>query len=106
MHLADQLWDSVAVMLAPDGTPVVGGDDFFKYFAGFDWVAPATATYRLRLTSFENINTGPSPSRAGDVGVFGYLLTSNRVVTSSNPRSPARARCASTSRRMRAIASR
>lgn len=52
------MWDTIAVMLAPDGTPVVGGDDFFKYFAGFDWVATATATYRLRVTSFESINTG------------------------------------------------
>jgi tetratricopeptide (TPR) repeat protein len=52
------MWDTIAVMLAPDGTPVVGGDDFVKYFAGFDWVATATATYRLRVTSFESINTG------------------------------------------------
>jgi len=52
------MWDTIAVMLAPDGTPVVGGDDFVKYFAGFDWVATATATYQLRVTSFESINTG------------------------------------------------
>ena len=55
---SSDMWDTIAVMLAPDGTPVVGGDDFFKYFAGFDWVATATATYRLRVTSFESINTG------------------------------------------------
>lgn len=52
------MWDTIAVMLAPDGTPVVGGDDFIKYMAGFDWEAPVTATYRLRVTSFESINTG------------------------------------------------
>jgi tetratricopeptide (TPR) repeat protein len=55
---SSDMWDTIAVMLAPDGTPVVGGDDFVKYFAGFDWVATATATYRLRVTSFESINTG------------------------------------------------
>ena len=52
------MWDTIAVMLAPDGTPVVGGDDFIDYFAGFDWVATSTATYKLRVTSFESINTG------------------------------------------------
>jgi hypothetical protein len=36
----------------------VGGDDSKGYFAGFDWVAPAAATYRLRVTFFESIITG------------------------------------------------
>src|SRR5262249_33880678 len=51
-------WDTVAVLLAPDGTPVVGSDDANAYFAAFDWVAQTTATYRLQVTSFESINTG------------------------------------------------
>jgi tetratricopeptide (TPR) repeat protein len=51
-------WDSIAVMLAPDGSPVVGSDDDSAYFAAFDWVAPATGVYRLRVTSFESISTG------------------------------------------------
>jgi hypothetical protein len=51
-------FDTIVVLLAPDGTPVVGGDDFKGYFAGFDWVAPAAATYRLRVTFFESIITG------------------------------------------------
>jgi hypothetical protein len=51
-------WDSIAVLLAPDGSPVVGSDDASAYFAAFDWVAPATGTYRLQVTSFESINTG------------------------------------------------
>jgi hypothetical protein len=51
-------WDSIAVLLAPDGSPVVGSDDDNAYFAAFDWVAPATGTYRLQVTSFESINTG------------------------------------------------
>ena len=51
-------WDTILVLLAPNGTPVVGGDDFKGYFAGFQWVAPAAATYRLRVTSFEAASTG------------------------------------------------
>jgi tetratricopeptide (TPR) repeat protein len=51
-------WDSIAVLLAPDGTPVVGSDDENAYFAAFDWVAEQTGTYRLQVTSFEAINTG------------------------------------------------
>jgi hypothetical protein len=51
-------WDTIAVLLAPDGTPVVGGDDYKGYFAGFAWVAPTAATYRLRVTFFEAVGTG------------------------------------------------
>jgi tetratricopeptide (TPR) repeat protein len=51
-------WDTIAVLLAPDGTPVVGSDDANDYFAAFDWVAPAAGTYRLQVTSFESIDTG------------------------------------------------
>jgi tetratricopeptide (TPR) repeat protein len=51
-------WDSIAVLLAPDGTPVVGSDDANAYFAAFDWAAEQTGTYWLQVTSFESINTG------------------------------------------------
>jgi tetratricopeptide (TPR) repeat protein len=51
-------YDTIAVLLGPDGTPVVGSDDAAKYFAAFDFVAPATGTYRLQVTSFESIDTG------------------------------------------------
>lgn len=51
-------WDSIAVLLAPDGSPILGSDDANAYFAAFDWIAPATATYRLRVTFFESISTG------------------------------------------------
>lgn len=51
-------WDTILVLLAPDGTPVLGSDDPKGYFAGFTWVAPAGATYRLRVTSFEAVGTG------------------------------------------------
>ena len=51
-------WDTIAVLLAPDGTPLVGSDDESAYHAAFDWVAPATATYRLRVTFFESVITG------------------------------------------------
>ena len=51
-------FDTILVLLAPDGTPVVGGDDYKGYFAGFQWVASASVTYRLRVTSFEAASTG------------------------------------------------
>jgi hypothetical protein len=51
-------WDSIAVLLAPDGTPVAGSDDGKGYFAAFDWPAAQTTTYRLRVTFFESINSG------------------------------------------------
>ena len=51
-------WDSIAVLLAPNGSPVVGSDDTNFYFAAFDWVAEETGTYLLQVTSFESINTG------------------------------------------------
>ena len=51
-------WDTILVMLAPDGTPVVGSDDYKGYFAGLQWPAPAAGTYRLRVTSFEAVSSG------------------------------------------------
>jgi hypothetical protein len=51
-------WDTILVLLAPDGTPVLGSDDFKGYFAGIEWVPPAAGTYRMRVTSFEGVNTG------------------------------------------------
>lgn len=53
-----EISDSILVLLAPNGTPVVGNDDYIKYLAGFQWVAPQTGTYLLRVTSFEGVNTG------------------------------------------------
>lgn len=51
--------DTILVLLAPDGTPVVGSDDYKGYFAGLgEWVAPAAGTYKLRVTSFESVSTG------------------------------------------------
>jgi tetratricopeptide (TPR) repeat protein len=51
-------WDTILVLLGPDGTPVVASDDAKQYDAVLDWVAPATGTYRLRTTFFESVNTG------------------------------------------------
>jgi hypothetical protein len=51
-------WDTILVLLAPDGTLVLGSDDYKGYMAGFDWIAPAPGTYQLRVTSFEAVNTG------------------------------------------------
>lgn len=53
-----EIGDSILVLLAPDGTPVTGNDDFIDFLAGFDWVAPQTATYQLQVTSFEGVGTG------------------------------------------------
>ena len=51
-------WDTILVLLGPNGVPVVGADDTKGYFAGLDWVAPAAGTYRLRVSSFEAASTG------------------------------------------------
>jgi hypothetical protein len=51
-------WDTTLVLLAPDGSPVGGVDDFKGYFAGLEWVAPANGTYRIQVTFFESVNTG------------------------------------------------
>ena len=51
-------WDTILVLLGPDGTPVLGSDDSKGYLAGIDWVAPVSGTYRIRVTSFESLNTG------------------------------------------------
>jgi hypothetical protein len=55
---SNEYFDTIAVLLAPDGTPVTGGDDHMQYFAGFSWVAEETGTYVLRATFFESVNTG------------------------------------------------
>ena len=51
-------FDTIALLLAPDGTPVLGSDDANGYFAAFEWPAAETGTYRLRVTFFESVNTG------------------------------------------------
>ena len=51
-------WDTIVVLLAPDGTPVIGSDDDNAYFAAFDWVAAETGTYLLQVTFFESVNQG------------------------------------------------
>ena len=53
-----EIYDTIAVLLAADGTPMIGADDNNKYFAAFNWIAPASGTYRLWVTSFESVNTG------------------------------------------------
>ena len=51
-------WDSIAVLFAPDGTPVIGSDDDNDYHVAFDWEAVATGTYVLYASSFESVSTG------------------------------------------------
>ena len=55
---SEDFYDSIAVLLAPDGTPVVGSDDENAYFAAFEYAAQETGTYLLQVTSFEGVNTG------------------------------------------------
>jgi tetratricopeptide (TPR) repeat protein len=52
-------WDTILVLLAPDGTPVIGADDTFKYFAALEWIPAISGTYRMRVSSFEAVSTGP-----------------------------------------------
>jgi tetratricopeptide (TPR) repeat protein len=58
MTSSRDFYDTILVLLAPDGTPVLGSDDDRFYFAGFEWIAAAAGTYRLQVTSFESVNTG------------------------------------------------
>ena len=58
LDVQPRLWDSIAVLFAPDGAPVVGSDDDNVYLAEFDWEAVATGTYVLYVTSFESVSTG------------------------------------------------
>ena len=52
-------FDTIALLLAPNGSPVVGADDAPpSYFAAFDYVAQETGTYLLHVTSFESVSTG------------------------------------------------
>ena len=55
---SNDYFDTIAVLLAPDGTPVSGGDDFMQYFAGFRYVAAEAGTYVLQVTFFEAVNSG------------------------------------------------
>src|SRR5262249_2380871 len=51
-------WDTILVLIGPNGQPVVGSDDFTDYFAGLDWTAQQAGTYHLLVTSFEGVSTG------------------------------------------------
>jgi tetratricopeptide (TPR) repeat protein len=55
---SNDYWDTILVLLDADGSPVLGSDDSWKYFAAFDWTAPADGTYRMRVTFFESVITG------------------------------------------------
>lgn len=51
-------WDSIGLLIAPDGSLAVGSDDDSAYFAAFDHVAEQSGVYVLHVTSFESLNTG------------------------------------------------
>jgi hypothetical protein len=52
------MWDTIGLLLGPDGSPVLGTDDDDGDFAAFDHVATASGTYVFHVTSFEAISTG------------------------------------------------
>ncbi|MGH9868042.1 MAG: hypothetical protein ACREAA_07765 [Candidatus Polarisedimenticolia bacterium] len=51
-------YDTILLLLGPDGSPVLSSDDDRAFFAAFTWVAGAAGDYRLLVTSFEAINNG------------------------------------------------
>jgi hypothetical protein len=51
-------YDTIMLLLGPDGSPVVGSDDVNFYFAAFEWDAEVTGDYLLQVTTFEAVNTG------------------------------------------------
>jgi hypothetical protein len=51
-------WDTILVLIGPDGSPVLGSDDASNYFAAFTWTPGTTGTYRIRVTFFESNNFG------------------------------------------------
>ena len=55
---SNEVRDTILVVLAPDGSPVLGADDVKAYLAAFEWVAPASGIYTVRVTSFEGTGTG------------------------------------------------
>jgi tetratricopeptide (TPR) repeat protein len=50
--------DTIAVLYAPDGTPLTGSDDTNAQFATVAWPTAGSGTYRLRTSSFEAVDTG------------------------------------------------
>ena len=58
---SDDVTDSIAVLFDPGGAPVTGADDDEAgsgSFAAVRWDAAASGTYRLRVASFEAVETG------------------------------------------------
>jgi hypothetical protein len=55
---SNDYWDTILILLDSNGLPVLGSDDSWKYFAAFDWTAPSSGTYRMRVTFFESVITG------------------------------------------------
>ena len=52
-------FDTIALLRAPNGAPVLGSDDAPpSYFAAFNYVAQETGTYLLHVSSFESVSTG------------------------------------------------
>jgi tetratricopeptide (TPR) repeat protein len=55
---SEDFYDTILVVLDPQGRPVFSADDVEEYFAAIHWIAGTGGVYRIRVTSFESINTG------------------------------------------------
>jgi len=51
-------WDTIMVLIDPNGTPVLGSDDTNAYFAAIDWNAEVAGMYKVQVTFFESVNYG------------------------------------------------
>ena len=51
-------FDTILLLIGPDGSAVLGSDDDKGYFAAFERVAAVGGTYIMQVTFFESVNTG------------------------------------------------
>ena len=51
-------FDTILVLLDPNGIPILGANDTIKYYAAFDWTVNSKGTYKVLVTSFEAVSTG------------------------------------------------
>jgi hypothetical protein len=58
MTSSGDFYDTILVLLGPDGSPILGSDDYKLYFAGLEWTPQQDGTYLIQVTCFESINTG------------------------------------------------
>lgn len=52
------VWDTILVLLDPNGNPVASADDVIDYYAALDYTAPHAGDNKLLVTSFESVQSG------------------------------------------------